>query len=196
VFAREHDFDGAIGAASQASGVPVALLKAVIGAESAFNPTAYRAEAPRASLPPTADFPMGGDASFGLMQLLSRTARGLGYAGPLDGLYDPETNVRLGAQLLAQGLDRGSVSDSVSAYNGGWRPTLGFGSPMADGTYGNQGYVNKVLSYLSYFQGPDGTGGDDLTIGGTGSEAGALVPWMLVGLGALALALGLTRGRR
>lgn len=60
-------------------------------------------------------------AAYGLMQLLPETARGLGYAGPDEGLLDPDTNVMLGTKLWAQlmrnfGPDRRRV---YSAYNSG-----------------------------------------------------------------------------
>lgn len=152
-WSRERDFDTEVQAASRATSVPFPLIKAVIAAESAFNPRAIRREAPRPSLPPTPDFPQGGDASLGLMQLLVRTARGLGYTGTIEGLYDPLTNISLGTRLLRQNLDRagGRVSDAISAYNGGFRPSLGFGSTLPTGQYGNQEYVSRVLGYYDYF---------------------------------------------
>jgi soluble lytic murein transglycosylase-like protein len=150
---RERDFDNEVRIASLSTSVPFPLIKAVIAAESAFNPRAIRTEQPRPSLPPTPDFPAGGDASLGLMQLLIRTARGLGYTGTMEGLYDPLTNVGLGARLLRQNLDRagGRVADAISAYNGGFRPSLGFGSKLPSGQYGNQDYVSRVLGYYDYF---------------------------------------------
>lgn len=146
-WARQDDFNAAVYAASARHGVTPALIKATIAAESAFNPRAYRAEAPRPSLPPTPDFPQGGDASFGLMQVLSRTARGLGYLGPLDGLYDPATSIDLGSKYLGQQSRRyhGAVSDTVSSYNAG-------SVRMVSGRYSNQAYVDRVLGYLDYFR--------------------------------------------
>lgn len=89
--------------------VPVAWVYAVIMTESSGRDNAYRAE------------PQIGDASYGLMQLLLRTARGLGYEGPPAGLFDVETNVRLGTTLLGQLRARhGDDFDRVySAYNSG-----------------------------------------------------------------------------
>jgi soluble lytic murein transglycosylase-like protein len=59
------------------------------------------------------------------MQLLTRTAKGLGYTGPAEGLYDPEVNIDLGAKLLGQ--LRSSYGDDFrrvySAYNSG-KPDL------------------------------------------------------------------------
>lgn len=160
-WARENAFDAQVAQAASTYGVAVPLIKAVIAVESGFNPNAYRAEAPRPSLPPTADFPNGGDASLGLMQLLVRTARTLGYNGPMNGLYDPGINIGLGTRLLRDNLKRtgGNVSDAISAYNGGFRPALGFGSPLSTGLYGNQAHVSKVLAALAYFEGEGGSAG-------------------------------------
>lgn len=153
-WARQDDYDDVIRAASIRYGVTVPLIKAVIAKESAFNRLAIRAEAPRPSLPPTPDFPAGGDASYGLMQVLVRTARSLGYTGTKEGLWDAETNVMLGTRLLRDNMRRAgaSLADSVSAYNGGFRPSLGFGEPLASGQYGNQAYVDAVMRYLDYFR--------------------------------------------
>lgn len=106
-------FDTEILQASQKYGVPQSWIKAVIDTESAWNAAAYRAE------------PKIQDASYGLMQLLSKTARGLGYTGDPDGLYDPATNIDLGTKLLSQLRQRyGDDFRAIySAYNSG-SPTL------------------------------------------------------------------------
>jgi len=114
---RENTYDAAVQQASAEFGVRVPLIKGVIGRESAFVPNARRGE------------PQIGDASYGLMQLLYSTAKGLGYTGTPEGLYDPAVNIHYGTQLLAQNLSRagGDEASAISAYNGGWRPSLGFG---------------------------------------------------------------------
>lgn len=66
---------------------------AVIQIESSFRPSAYRAE------------PQIGDASYGLMQILSRSAADRGYDGPPEGLFDPETNIRYGMAHLKWSWD-------------------------------------------------------------------------------------------
>lgn len=161
---NEHKFDGLIATAAAVNNVPEPLIKAVISLESEFLPNAYRDEPARPSLPPTPDYPAGGDRSIGLMQLLVRTARTLGYKGPvgdratLTGLYDPSTNISLGVELLrddvAEARRRGLGLDAaVSAYNGGWRPSLGYGAKLASGKFANQGYVNVVAERFAYFGG-------------------------------------------
>ena len=163
-WANENKYDTEIQSASDAYGVPVFLIKAIMSLESEFLPGAYRNEPARSSLPPTPDFPAGGDRSIGLMQLLVRTARTLGYTGAvgdrstLTGLYDPATNIALGVELLrddvAEAARRGLGLDAaVSAYNGGWRPSLGFGAKLSSGQFANQSYVNVVQARAQYFGG-------------------------------------------
>jgi transglycosylase-like protein with SLT domain len=169
-WANEHTWDAAIQAASVRFGVPVSLIKAIIGQESAFRPTAYRAE------------PAIGDASIGLMQILLSTAKGEGYTGNagiasgLTGLFDPATNIMFGTSYLATCLSRtnGLIPSAISAYNGGFRPDIGFGAPapkrvvvclrrdsrgvciesrtVEAGQYANQPYVNTVLNNIAYFE--------------------------------------------
>lgn len=166
---NENTWNAAVQRASERYGVPTALIKAIIGQESAFRPTAYRVEAAIQ------------DASIGLMQILYSTARGMGYTGPvgdvsqLTGLYHPDTNIMFGTAFLDSQLNRsgGNIRDAISAYNGGWRPDLGFGRVaktaltvclMRDttgkcirtravpvGEYANQPYVNAVMANYQYF---------------------------------------------
>lgn len=89
--------------------VPEPWIRAFIATESSWNPAAYRAE------------PQINDASYGLMQLLMRTAVGLGYTGDANGLYDPDTNIGLGAKLIAQLRSKwgDDIQAVYSAYNSG-----------------------------------------------------------------------------
>jgi hypothetical protein len=115
------------------------------------------------------------DASYGLMQILSGTARGFGFSGSAAQLFDPETNLRYGMKALGAAYRRaaGNMANAASAYNGGYRPEYGFGVPasrdvticarrnaagnctsyrtVTAGTYGNPDYVNGVLEKASYF---------------------------------------------
>jgi len=166
---NEATWDEAVRLVATRYGVEPALIKAIIGQESAFRPTAYRTESAL------------GDASIGLMQILYSTARGEGYTGPvgavssLTGLYDPATNITFGTSYLARQLARtGNIPAAISAYNGGYRPEIGFGQQainpvticllrdsagkcirtrnVAIGEFANQPYVNAVLANYAYFR--------------------------------------------
>ena len=82
-------------------------------------------------------------SSHGYVQIMGGTARSLGFKGYPVQLYEPDTNIRLGAKFL--GLLKkqySSESDIISAYNQG-QPFK-----RADGTYTNQAYVDKVKKLL------------------------------------------------
>ena len=96
--------------ASAKYGVPERIIISVILQESQGNPRAYRYES------------NVNDASRGLMQILYRTAVGLGYQGSPDGLFNPEINIDLGTKYLRQNYDRyGSWPFAVAGYNSGGR---------------------------------------------------------------------------
>lgn len=141
---------------AQAMGVPYELLRAVAAVESSYNPAALRPE------------PSISDASRGLMQVLLRTARNVGYGGTAEGLHDPNVNVALGARILRDLFAAlGRWDDAISAYNGNAynrpgevvdpsRLELGLGRRVARagvrcmgrtvpiGEFCNQAYVAKV----------------------------------------------------
>lgn len=140
---NESRFDAEIAGAASRHNVPVALIKAVIAVESGFKQDALNTSDP--------------GYAWGLMQMIPSTARSLGYAGPMETLLtDPALAIDLGAKLLRQNLTAvKTVPNAVSAYNGGIRPSIGFGATVG-GTYRNQVYVDRVLSALSYFESKGG----------------------------------------
>lgn len=88
------------------NGVPVALAVAVVRIESNFNPKLK-----------------GGCNCLGLMQIMPSTARSIGYSGPPQGLYDPETNLRFGMKYLGQAhkMAKGDTCRTVLKYQAGHR---------------------------------------------------------------------------
>jgi soluble lytic murein transglycosylase-like protein len=122
-------------------------IKAVIGVESSYNPRAYRAE------------PRINDASYGLMQLLYRTAVGLGYAGEPEGLFDPGINIDLGSKFLGQLRARhgDNFAAVYSAYNSGSATKYQTSTQVAE-------HVKNALAWLARFQ-PAATGAAILLAG-------------------------------
>jgi hypothetical protein len=92
----------AIDEAAAATGLPPELIVAVIYHESGGNPHAVSRAGAR-----------------GLMQLMPRTARGLGVSDP----FDPRQNIMGGARYLRMQLDRfgGNLALALAAYNAGPR---------------------------------------------------------------------------
>lgn len=171
---NENAYDAEIRAAMQSAGITgsyLPVVKGMIAVESRFVPTAIRQE-------PTYRCPLDGsvgDASRGLMQILHCTARGLGFTGTVQELFDPATNLRLGIRYLVDRLTAhsGDTWAAVSAYNNGHgrRATMATTVCLARDTAGrcirsftaqpgeflNQPYVDAVQDAARYFG--DTTGG-------------------------------------
>ena len=97
----DHDaFDTVIREASETYEIPFEFIKAVIKAESAFNPRAVSRAGAQ-----------------GLMQLMPRTAESLGVEDP----FDPRQNIFGGTLYLRQLSDRygGDINLVLSGYNAG-----------------------------------------------------------------------------
>jgi soluble lytic murein transglycosylase len=124
-------YDGVIEAAAGSEGLPPALVKAVIAAESDFDPRAVSQAGAQ-----------------GLMQLMPTTAAVLGVADPLE----PTQNVHGGVSYLRSLLDRyGDLTRALAAYNAG---------PEAVDHYGGvppyretRAYVDRVLTYYRHYHG-------------------------------------------
>jgi soluble lytic murein transglycosylase-like protein len=116
-------FRAEIAAAALEFGVDEALLRAVVHAESAFNPNALSKKGAQ-----------------GLMQLMPGTADDLGVDNP----FDATQNIRGGAQYLAQQLKafQGDERLAMAAYNAGPANVAKYGGvPPFDET---QVYVSRV----------------------------------------------------
>ena len=118
-----NEYDGQIRAAAAHNGISEALLRAVIHAESAFNPRALSYKGAQ-----------------GLMQLMPGTAADLGVTNA----FDVAQNIRGGAAYLAALLRDfgGNVSLAAAAYNAGEGAVRKYnGVPPFDET---QVYVKRV----------------------------------------------------
>ncbi|HSX61626.1 MAG TPA: lytic transglycosylase domain-containing protein, partial [Tahibacter sp.] len=118
-------FRAEIAAAALEFGLDEALLRAVVHAESAFNPNA-----------------LSNKGAQGLMQLMPGTADDLGVDNP----FDATQNIRGGAQYLAQQLKtfQGDVRLATAAYNAGPGNVSKYGGvPPFDET---QVYVSRVAT--------------------------------------------------
>jgi len=116
--------DGIIQKASHRYGVDAGLIKAVVKAESDFNPRAVSSAGAQ-----------------GLMQLMPGTARQLGVTNA----FDPEQNVMAGTRFLKELLERyhGNMDAALAAYN--WGPgnvdRKGLGSALPSET---RAYLARV----------------------------------------------------
>jgi hypothetical protein len=122
------DLDELIDAAAAAHGISAHLVRAVVEAESGFDPYAIS--------------PAG---ALGLMQLMPDTATLMGVSDPLD----PRQNVFGGAKYLSQLLDRfdGNVALALAGYNAGpTKVARHRGIPPYRET---RGYVTKIRGLLA-----------------------------------------------
>ena len=128
---KDYSLDNIIKSIANKHGVPRSLVKAVIKAESGFDPNAVS--------------PKG---ATGLMQLMPGTASDLG----VNDVYDPEENIDGGTRYLKQQLNEfGNYELALAAYNAG---------PEAVRNYGNQihpysetrTFVKRVLRNYETYQ--------------------------------------------
>ena len=102
--ARRKRYRSLIAKHARANGVPLRLAMAVVEVEST-----YRANA------------RGAAGEIGLMQIMPRTARFIGYKGKMKSLYNPDTNLRYGMKYLgkAHRLAKGKTCGTILKYNAG-----------------------------------------------------------------------------
>ena len=122
---RGSNYDAMILRVSKDHALEPALVKAVIAAESNFDPLAISHQGAQ-----------------GLMQLMPETARELG----VEDAFVPEENVQGGARYLRQMLNRfGDVRRALAAYNAGPTAVDRYsGVPPFPET---EAYVDRVLTY-------------------------------------------------
>lgn len=124
---RISEYDDAITEMSQKYAVPKALIKAVITAESCYNPKAVSTAGAQ-----------------GLMQLMPATARMLKVADP----FDPSDNIHGGVRYLRMMLDEFEQDQrlALAAYNAGPNAVKKYGAipPYRE----TRQYVKKIMKLL------------------------------------------------
>jgi soluble lytic murein transglycosylase len=128
---RHWRYDGLIGLTAREHQLQPALVKAVIAAESNFDPDAVSRRGAQ-----------------GLMQLMPQTAAALGVADPLH----PTENVRGGTRYLRLMIDRyGDLERALAAYNAGPHVVDRYGGipPYPE----TRDYVRRVLAYYRQYHG-------------------------------------------
>jgi soluble lytic murein transglycosylase len=128
---KSDAYDQLILRAARRHGLPPALVKAVVKAESNFQPNA-----------------ISDKGAQGLMQLMPATAEDLGVDHP----FTPEENVAGGTRYLRAMYDRfGDWEHALAAYNAGPAAVDKFGGvpPYAE----TQEYVERVLHYYRRYDG-------------------------------------------
>lgn len=126
-----EEFAPIINSLASEYGVDKSLVKAVIHAESGYNPNAVS--------------PKGAS---GLMQLMPKTAKDL----KVGNAFDPQDNIRGGVRYLRFLLDtfKGDVSLALAAYNAGLSKVSKYGGiPPYEET---RNYVTRVLNYQKSYQ--------------------------------------------
>ncbi|MBN1106445.1 MAG: lytic transglycosylase domain-containing protein [Deltaproteobacteria bacterium] len=127
---RIHEYEGVIERASEMYGVETPLIKAVIKAESDFNPGAVSSKGAR-----------------GLMQIMPATAQTLDVENP----FDPVENILGGTRYLRQllGRFREDKNLALAAYNAGPEKVITYrGVPPYPET---RTFVRRVLDYYRIY---------------------------------------------
>lgn len=128
---KAHLFHPIILKAADRHDVDPALVKAIIMAESGYNPKAISRR-----------------GAAGLMQLMPKTAKSLG----VKDIFDPEHNIDGGVRYFKRLVTKydGNVRLALAAYNAGSRKVnLYQGVPPFKST---RFYIKKVLTYYKYFK--------------------------------------------
>jgi soluble lytic murein transglycosylase-like protein len=131
LYGNPDEFEPIVKSVALEYGVDKNLVKAVIHAESGYNPNAVS--------------PKGAQ---GLMQLMPKTARGLSVPNS----FDPKDNIRGGVRYLKFLLDtfKGDVTLALAAYNAGLSRVNQYGGvPPFEET---RNYISRVLSYQKSYQ--------------------------------------------
>ena len=157
LFTKEDDYNAIILKVSKETGTSSPVIKGFVALESAFDEKAYRYEAAH------------NDASYGLAQVLNSTARGVGFTGKPEELFDPYKSLFYGAKFIRALAEKyPDLLDLIAAYNMGYNRKIGATTqvianiyqypisyrdkPPAGWVYANEPYVRRVATYIAYYQ--------------------------------------------
>jgi len=122
------EFEEFINASSKKYNISPKIIKALIKAESSFNPNS-----------------LSSSGAIGLMQLMPATAKSLGVKNP----YDPAQNIDGGVKYLSYQLKRfdGNLEYALAAYNAGPGAVIKYGGipPYKE----TQNYVKKIMKWIN-----------------------------------------------
>ncbi len=123
-------YDRYISAAARKHGISSSLIKAVIKAESNFDPRA-----------------VSKSGACGLMQIMPKTAKALGVVDP----FDPKENIFGGARYLKKMLVQfqGSLPLALAAYNAG--PSKVQSRNRVPRIPETRSFVRRVMQYLEHY---------------------------------------------
>jgi len=129
---KESQFSSIITQAADKHDVDPALVRAIIMAESAYNPMATSKK-----------------GAVGLMQIMPQTAATLG----MEDMYNPVHNINAGVKYLKKLLNQfgGDLELTLAAYNAGSTKVMEYqGVPPYKAT---RHYVEEVFKYYRHYQG-------------------------------------------
>lgn len=130
-FYSSDKYDHMISEASKKHGISFSLLKAVIKAESDFDPKAVSSA-----------------GALGLMQIMPQNAKAFKMKDP----FDPKENISAGTRYFKKLLSRfdGKLHLALAAYNAGPKAVVSYnGIPPIRET---EDYVEKVMKYFHHFK--------------------------------------------
>jgi hypothetical protein len=128
---RQTEYANKIAEKAKEMGIPPALAVSIAFHESRLNP----------------DAPRGADGEYGIMQVMPKTGKGMGFTN--QDLADPDKNIEAGLKYLKQNLDafNGDQKMATVGYNAGTNSSFFSGGELPKTT---EAYVLAMKGYGAY----------------------------------------------